>query len=118
MTRQSVRQAARRAALDAQLRVRQREEERDKRRSRLGVMIVTALAQRDAQIRVFELRAGEALTALIEEEGLTVRAAAEWCGLPIAEVNRLRRRPADAAATSATPPPARTDHAAGPGVAT
>lgn len=91
MASQSVRQAARRAALDAQMRVRQREEERDKRRSQLGVMVVTALAQRDAQVRVFELRAGEALTTLIEAEGLTARKAAEWCGLTVAEVRRLRR---------------------------
>ena len=92
MTSQSVRQAARRAALDSQTRVREREEERDKRRSRLGVIVVTALAQRDAQMHVFELRAGEAITALIEEEGLTVQAAAEWCGLSSREVNRLRRK--------------------------
>ena len=91
MTSQSVRQAARRAALDAQTRVRRREEERDKRRSQLGVMVVTALARRDAHIRVIEQRAGEALTALIKEEGLTVRAAAEWCGLSNREVSRLRR---------------------------
>lgn len=91
MTSQSVRQAARRAALDAQIRVRRREEERDKRRSRLGVMVVTALAQRDAQIRVFELRAGESLNALVAEEGLTAREAAEWCDLTMAEVSRLRR---------------------------
>ena len=91
MTSQSVRQAARRAALDAQTRVRQRSEERDKRRSRLGLIVVTALAQRDAQTRVFELRAGEALNTLIAVEGLTVREAAEWCGLTMAEVRRLRR---------------------------
>lgn len=51
------------AALDAQTRVCQREDERDKQRSRLGVIVVTALAQRDAQVYVFELRAGQALTA-------------------------------------------------------
>ena len=117
MPNQGVRQAARRAALDAQTRVRQREEERDKRRSRLGVIVVTALAQRDAQIRVFELRAGEALKALIEE-GLTARAAAEWCDLSIAEVNRLRRSPADAEARSATPRAIRTEEGAGLDVAT
>lgn len=91
MTSQSVRQAARRAALDAQTRVRQRDEERDKRRSQLGVMVVTALAQRDAQIRVFEQRAGQALTTLIEAEGLTAREAAEWCGLSSREAKRLRQ---------------------------
>ena len=104
MTSQNVRQAARRAALDAQTRVRQRKEERDKRRSRLGVRVVTALAERDAQIRVFELRAGEALTALIEQEGLTAREAAEWCGLSSREVKRLLR---PEPATPARPPAAR-----------
>jgi hypothetical protein len=91
MPNESVRQAARRAALDAQTQVRRRDEERDKRRSRLGVIVVTALAQRDEQIRVFELRAGEALNALIADEGLAVGEAAEWCGLPVKEVRRLRR---------------------------
>ena len=91
MTSQSVRQAARRAALDAQTRVRQREEERDKRRSRLGVVIVTAIAERDERVRALELRAGQALKSLIEEEGLKAREAAEWCGMPVKEVHRLRR---------------------------
>ena len=90
MTNESVRQAARRAALDAQTRVRQRDEEREKRRSRLGIVVVTALAERDAQVRVFERRAGEALHALVSEEGLSVREAAEWCNLPASDVKRLR----------------------------
>ncbi|MCA1781869.1 MAG: hypothetical protein ABR616_19700 [Dermatophilaceae bacterium] len=69
MWNQSVRQAARRAALDAQIRVRRREGERDQRCSRLAVSVVTALAQHDAQIRVFERPTSEAHKALIEEEG-------------------------------------------------
>lgn len=91
MPNQSVRQAARRAALDAQIRVRRREEERDKRRSRLGVVVVTALSERDEAIRALEARAGVAVKALIEEEGLTTREAAEWCAVPVSEINRLRR---------------------------
>jgi hypothetical protein len=90
MPNESVRQAARRAALDAQTRVRQRDEEREKRRSRLGIVVVTALAERDAQVRVFDRRAGEALHALVSEEGLSAREAAEWCNLPASEVKRLR----------------------------
>ncbi len=100
MTSQSVRQAARRAALDAQIRVRRRQEEREQRRSRLGITIVTALAERDAQVELFEQRAAEAVATLIVEEQLTVRDVAEWCGLSSQEVSRLRRRaktgPADA----------------------
>lgn len=91
MPNQSVRQAARRAALDAQIRVRRREEERDKRRSRLGVLVVTALAERDSQVVACEQRAAQALEELIDKENLTVQQAAEWCDLPLREVRRLRR---------------------------
>jgi len=104
MPNQSVRQAARRAALDAQARVRQRQEEREKRRSQLGVIIVTAIAERDERVRALELRAGQALESLIEEEGLTASEAAEWCGLPAKEVHRLRRA-APAASDGAPEPP-------------
>ena len=90
MPNQSVRQAARRAALDAQIRVRRRQEERDKRRSRLGVILVTALAERDAQIEFYESRAAEAVESLLVEEGMTVGAVADWCGLSSREVRRLR----------------------------
>lgn len=90
MPNQSVRQAARRAALDAQIRVRRREEERDKRRSRLGVILVTALAERDEQIKLLESRAAEAVELLLVEEGMSVGAVADWCGLSSREVRRLR----------------------------
>ena len=86
--------------------MRRREEERDRRRSRLGVVIVTAIAECDERVRAPELRAGQALRSLIEEEGLTVGEAAEWCGLPDTEVSRLRRAvPAtgDAQTEPATP---------------
>lgn len=91
MPNQSVRQAARRAALDAQIRVRRREEERDKRRSRLGVTVVTALAERDDHVLVCERRAAHALEELIEAEDLTVQQVAEWCDLHVREVRRLLR---------------------------
>ena len=91
MPNQSVRQAARRAALDAQIRVRQREEERDKRRSRLGVLVVTALAERDSHVLACEQRASQALEELIETGDLTVQEAAEWCDLLVKEVRRLLR---------------------------
>ena len=91
MPNQTLRQMARRRALDAQIRVRQREEARDKRRRRLGVIVVTALAERDKQVRVLEARAAQALDDLIARERLTVHEAAEWCDLPTRDVRRLRR---------------------------
>jgi len=91
MPNQTLRQMARRRVLDAQIRVRQREEARDKRRRRLGVIVVTALAERDKQVRAFESRAAQALDDLIVREGLTVHEAAEWCDLAMRDVRRLRR---------------------------
>ena len=106
MPNQSVRQAARRAALDAQARVRQRQEEREKRRSQLGVIIVTAIAERDERVRALELRAGQALHSLIEDEGLTAGEAAEWCSISAKEVHRLRRAlPADSGGAPEPPNP-------------
>lgn len=55
--------------------------ERDKRRSRLGVVVTAALAEHEAHGRVLGLRVGEALEGLIEEEGLTVLEAANWCAV-------------------------------------
>lgn len=55
------------------------EEERDRRRSRLGVVVLTALAERDAQVRLVERPAGEALRPAVSEEGLAAREVAEWC---------------------------------------
>lgn len=95
MSQQSDRIRARRAALDVQTRVRKRREEQDRRRSALGVIVVTALAERDATIAACEARAGEALHTMTREEGLSLREAIEWCGgselLSAREGARLRR---------------------------
>ncbi len=93
MPNQSVRQQARRAALDAQARMRRRREEQERRRSALAVTVVTALAERDAHVAVFEIKAGEALRALTDEEGLSLADAVGWCGdqLSAREATRLRR---------------------------
>lgn len=103
MPSQTVRQQARRAALDAQTRMRQARAEQDRRRSALAVTVVTALAQRDALVRSCEARAGAALRALIDNEGLTVAEAVQWCGgveqLTVKEATRLRKVTADATAT-------------------
>lgn len=92
---QSARMQARRAALDVQTRVRKEREEQDRRRSALGVAVVTALAERDATIAACEAKAGAALRVLIEDEGLSLREAIEWCGgheqVALREAGRLRR---------------------------
>ncbi len=100
MPNQSVRQQARRAALDAQSRMRQARKEQERRRSGLAVSVVTALAERDAAVAVYELRAGEALLALTDEEGMSLPEAVEWCGdqVNVREATRLRKLAVDASA--------------------
>jgi hypothetical protein len=92
---QTAKQQARRAALDAQTRMRARRAEQERRRSMLAVTVVTALAERDAAVRACEARAGAALLALTDSEGLSVREAVEWCGgtaqLGVREAARLRQ---------------------------
>jgi len=92
-SQQSARQVARRAALDAQARMRAQRAEQEKRRSALGVVVVQALAERDATTAACEQRAGEALRSLVEDEGLPLSAAVTWCGggLGTREAARLRR---------------------------
>ena len=93
MSQQSVRQAARRSALDAQAVLRKERADRERRLEQLAVEVLTALGERDAAIRDAERRAGEALRAMTDDEGLSVREAADWCGAAITtrEVTRLRR---------------------------
>lgn len=100
MPNQSVRQQARRTALDAQSRMREARKEQERRRSGLAVSVVTALAERDALVAVYELRAGEALLSLTDEEGLSLPEAVEWCGeqVNVREATRLRKLAVDASA--------------------
>jgi len=92
--KQSVRQTARRAALDAQSKIRADRVEREKRLSALGAAVMVALAERDGFVSSCELRAGAALRAMTEDEGLTLREAVTWCGddLTRREATRLWRR--------------------------
>jgi hypothetical protein len=55
--------------------------------------VLTALAERDAVGGDAERRAGEALRAMIDEDGLSLREAVDWCGSGITarELTRLRR---------------------------
>jgi hypothetical protein len=93
MTQQSVRQAARRAALDAQAVLRKERADRERRLEVLAVEVLTAVGERDGAVWDAERRAGEALRTMIDDEGLSVRAAADWCGnaVTMREVTRLRR---------------------------
>jgi hypothetical protein len=93
MTQQSVRQAARCSALDAQAVLRKERADREHRLERLAVEVLTALGERDQAIRDAEQRAGGALLAMTDGEGLSVREAVEWCGssVTVQEVTRLRR---------------------------
>ena len=93
MSQQSVRQAARRSALDAQAARRKERAERERRLEGLAVAVLTALGERDGAVKDAERRAGEALRAMSEDEGLSVREAVEWCGtgMTVREVARLRR---------------------------
>ena len=93
MSQQSVRQAARRSALDAQAARRRERADRERRLEALAVAVLTALGERDRAVKDADMRAGEALRAMSEDEGLSVREAAEWCGtgITVREVTRLRR---------------------------
>ena len=93
MSQQSVRQAARRSALDAQAARRKERADRERRLERLAVEVLTALGERDAAVRDTERRAGMALQTMTDDEGLSVREAADWCGSGVTarEVTRLRQ---------------------------
>ena len=93
MSQQSVRQAARRSALNAQAVLRKQRADRERRLEALAVEVLIALGERDGAVRDAELRAGGALLAMTEDEGLSVREAVECCGsgLTLREVTRLRR---------------------------
>jgi hypothetical protein len=93
MSQQSARQAARRSALEAQAARRKERADRERRMEGLAVAVLTALGERDGAVKAAERRAGEALWAMSEEEGLSVREAVDWCGIGITvrEVTRLRR---------------------------
>jgi len=55
--------------------------------------VLTALGERDALVRDAERRAGQALRTMIDEEGLSLREAVDWCGsgLSVREITRLLR---------------------------
>jgi hypothetical protein len=93
MAQQSVRQAARRSALDARAVLRKERADRERRLEALAVKVLTALGERDALIRDAERRAGQALQTMTDEEGLSLREAADWCGggITVRAITRLVR---------------------------
>jgi hypothetical protein len=93
MSQQSVRQEARRSALDAQAARRKERADRERRLEGLAVAVLTALGERDGAVKDAEKRAGEALRAMTDNEGLSLREAVDWCGtgITVREVTRLRR---------------------------
>jgi hypothetical protein len=93
MSQQWVRQAARRSALDTQAVLRKERADREHRLEALAVVVLTALAERDAHVRDTEHRAGQALRTMTEDQGLSVREAVNWCGsgVTVREISRLLR---------------------------
>jgi hypothetical protein len=91
MGQQSVRQAARRSALDAQAVLRKERVDRVRRLEGLAVAVLTALGERDALVRDAERRAGQVLRTMTDDEGLSLREAADWCGgsVTVREITRL-----------------------------
>ena len=96
MSQQSTRQAARRSALEAQLAHRRARAERERRLERLAVGLV-AVNERDASIQAAERRAGHALRAMTDREGLSLREVVEWCGgeITMRDAMRMRRLVSD-----------------------
>ena len=93
MSQQSVRQAARPSALDALAERRKQRADRERRLEGLAVAVLTALGERGGAVRDAERRAGEALRTMTDEEGLSLREAADWCGsaVTVREMTRLHR---------------------------
>jgi hypothetical protein len=71
----------------------QRTADRERRLEALAVAVLTALGERDALVRDAELRAGQALRTMTDDEGLSVREAVDWCGsgVTVREITRLLR---------------------------
>ena len=82
-----------RSALDARALLRKERADRERRLEALAVAVLTALGERDALVRDAELRAGQALQTMTEDEGLSLQEAVDWCGsrITVREITRLLR---------------------------
>ena len=104
MAANQIRVAARRDAQEALARRRKEREELAAKREGFALSIMTALAEREAQVAAAEREAGEALVELVGT-GLGVREALDWVeGLSEREAGRLMKlavpeKKSDAAAT-------------------
>lgn len=110
-------EARRKALTDQNERARARRES-ERRRDAYAVQVNSALAERQALVRASEIRAGQYIDKMVDEEGLSLRDAIDWCGgdLSVAEAKRLREAAiedrkaqaqadaADRAAATQTPP--------------
>ena len=76
MSQQSARQAARRAALDVQASRREARAACEGRLDALAIEVHIARSERDAAVAAAEHRAGEALRAMTDQGGLSLREAA------------------------------------------
>jgi hypothetical protein len=86
-----MRQVARRRVQEA-LALKQKEREALERRLQdAAVVVLTALAERDAAVAAAEETASVAIASMLAE-GLSVAEVADWCGgLEVREVTRLSR---------------------------
>ncbi|GAB3668727.1 hypothetical protein GCM10027596_39980 [Nocardioides korecus] len=93
MSQQTMRQKARRDARSVTSKRRAVLLERARRLEDLAVQVMTAVGERDAAVAKAEVRAGAALREMTKVEGVTLRAAVEWCGdqIGVREATRLRR---------------------------
>jgi hypothetical protein len=93
MSQQTMRQKARRDARSVTSKRRAALLERARRLEDLAVQVMTAVGERDAAVAKAEKRAGAALREMTTVEGVTLRAAVEWCGdqIGVREATRLRR---------------------------
>ena len=104
MAANQIRAAARRDAQEAVARRRKEREELAVKRESFALSIMTALAEREAQVAAAEKAAGAALVGLLGT-GLGVREALDWVeGLTEREAGRLMKlavqeKKSDAAAT-------------------
>ena len=92
VSQQSVRQAAPRSAVDTQAARRRERTDRERRLQGLAVAVLTALGERDGAARDAERRC-RCTADNDDDEGLSVREVADWCGsgITVREVARLRR---------------------------
>lgn len=100
MTKSQDRVEARRAIQERAIARRREREHRDERIAKLAVAVTVALKSGRRALEDAEAEAGEALTQMIAEEGLSVTEAIEWVGesrLSSREVARLRRLSRDPA---------------------